>query len=102
MVVLGVAPVRVGVVAELDSLSPLFCGERVRVRGRILLRRTRLPLTPTLSPLAGRGSLHTEPPGHTEVHDQDLAAVEMHEDILGAAVETLDLASGQTLGEALR
>src|SRR5207244_7678348 len=33
-------------------LSPLFSGERVRVRGRSLLRRVRLPLTPTLSPQA--------------------------------------------------
>jgi len=45
-------------------LSPLFVmsktclrhdGERVRVRGRSLLRRLLLPLTPTLSPQAGRG-----------------------------------------------
>ncbi len=37
------------------------CGERVRVRGRFewrttVVRNLRLPLTPTLSPLAGRGS----------------------------------------------
>jgi hypothetical protein len=56
MVVLGVAPLFVGVVAELDSLSPLFRGERVRVTGSRLLRRVSLPLTPTLSPLTGRGS----------------------------------------------
>ena len=30
---------------------PVLHGERVRVRGRSLLRRLRLPLTPTLSPL---------------------------------------------------
>jgi hypothetical protein len=32
------------------SLAPLFCGERVRVRGGRLRRRLLLPLTPTLSP----------------------------------------------------
>ena len=33
-----------------DPLSPLFRGERARVRGRSLLRRMWLPLTLTLSP----------------------------------------------------
>jgi len=32
------------------SLSPLFSGERVRVRGGHERRSKRLPLTPTLSP----------------------------------------------------
>jgi cytochrome c peroxidase len=38
-----------GLVTRPHSLSPLFRGERVRVRGRCLLRRYWLPLTPTLS-----------------------------------------------------
>ena len=42
-------------VVEAHPLSPFFNGERVRVRGRSLRRSSRLPLTPTLSPQAGRG-----------------------------------------------
>ena len=42
-------------IVEPGPLSPLFRGERVRVRGSRLLRRVSLPLTPTLSPQAGRG-----------------------------------------------
>src|SRR5262245_44448409 len=38
-------------------LSPLFRGERVRVRGGIWRCGVWLPLTPTLSPQAGRGRL---------------------------------------------
>ena len=32
------------------TLSPFFNGERARVRGGYIPQRTRLPLTPTLSP----------------------------------------------------
>ena len=41
-----------GVAGDLPwiPLSPLFRGERVRVRGSRLLRRSWPPLTPTLSP----------------------------------------------------
>src|SRR5262245_26956805 len=41
-----------------SSLSPFFNGERARVRGGDIRRRWSLPppLTPTLSPQAGRGS----------------------------------------------
>ena len=41
--------------ASTCPLSPPLRGERVRVRGSRLLRRLWLPLTPTLSPQAGRG-----------------------------------------------
>ncbi len=41
--------------APLHPFSLLFSVERVRVRGRRLLRCVLLPLTPTLSPQAGRG-----------------------------------------------
>jgi len=50
MVVFGVMAVLVRELAELNPLSPLFRGERVRVRGSRLLRRSLPPLTPTLSP----------------------------------------------------
>ena len=41
-----------------DSLSPLFRGERARVRGGHRRRRGSLsrPLTPTLSPIRGEGA----------------------------------------------
>jgi hypothetical protein len=41
---------------------PLLHGERARVRGKALLRRLWLPLTPTLSPQAGRGRYEQETP----------------------------------------
>ena len=59
----------------------------------------------SLSPQAGRGSarqLHAEPSGHAEVHREHLAAVEMDEDVLGAALQPLDRAARKTLDEALR
>ncbi len=81
------------------------------MRGRRLLRRLLLPLTPTLSPQAERGSsrgarrvwqLHAEPPGHAEMNGQHLAVIEMDEDILGASLEPLDRATREPLGEAGR
>src|SRR5262245_19360288 len=53
----------------LFSLSPLFSGERVGVRGSHTRRSKLLPLTLTLSPQAGRGN-----PTHLHLLDARQAA----------------------------
>jgi len=44
---------------------------------------------------------YTEPAGHAEVDDEHLPAIEMHQNVLGAAIEALDLAPREALGEAV-
>ena len=121
VVVLGVAAVLVGVLAELDSAAagthraanaehalPPPCGGGAR-GGGIAARSRWLP-PPLTPPHKGEGNsggvgrlrqLHAEPAGHAEVHGQHLAVVEMDEDVLGAPVEPLDRAPREPLGEAL-
>ncbi len=52
-------------------------------------------------PSPARRQFDLETSGHAEMDGQHLGPVEMDEDVFGAAVQALDLAARQSLGEAI-